>query len=97
MTCLITFTIAGPLFPQQGWTPISPEQAEYNFLMDECQKIKDYHYSLGNGNEALSSILPRVEGALFQYLKKVSTPISFKVLKDKIAAGEISASYLSQI
>ena len=79
---------------QNGWTPVSQEQAEYSFLIDECQKIKDYHHSFGNGYVDLDLL---IADALFKYLREVGTTMSSKVLKDKIAAGEIPKSYLSQI
>jgi len=94
---IIVFVVSPALSEQTSWTPVSQEQAEYDFLIQECLKISNYYYSLSNGNEALSSLMPRIGGAIFQYLKKVGTPVSLRVLKEKVAEGTVPAYYLKLI
>lgn len=88
---LVLNVISLQLFSQQGWTPISPETAQYNQLSLECSRITERYTAMGASR---SSALPR---AIFQYLKAIGTPISLKVLRDQVAAGRVPPSYLNNI
>jgi hypothetical protein len=89
-------TFAMPVTPNaqqpapQAWTPRSPEQIEYEFLMRQCNAISERH-----SNSAATS--PSLQSALFNYLKNVGTPVSLQVLKDLVAQGRVNAAYLKQV
>lgn len=76
------------LTAQENWTPVSPEQAEYNYLMENCTHI---WCTYGGGSCSASY------GAIFKYLKNIGTPTSLKVLKEQVAMGRVPACCLNNI
>jgi len=91
LVCLIES--ASPLMAQEAWTPISQEQAEYNRLMQECDRIAERFTRMGSGAQRSSAF----HGAIFSFLKNIGTPVSLRVLKAQIAMGRVPAHYINNI
>jgi len=68
-----------------GWTQVSPETAESNAIY---QKINAITNQYGRHSSARA-------GAIFQFLKNVNSPVSYKILQEMCANGSLPAHYLN--
>lgn len=70
--------------------PAVQDQAEYNRLMRECDRIAEYFSSMGAQQSSA------FHNAIFQHLKDVGTPAAFRALQAQVSAGRVPTSYLQQ-
>ena len=80
---------AVPTFAAKGWTPVSKEQAEYNAIQMQIAQVNEQFTALGGYNSSAR------QAAIFQLLKNIGTPVTYKILKELVESGELSGSYLN--
>ena len=89
---MILFLALGSMsFANQGWSPVSKEQTEYNAIQMKIAQIKEQCTAMG-----ASSSSPACKGAIFQLLKGIGSPVSYAILKELVASGYLDGSYLNQ-
>ncbi len=87
MTLLLGLAI--PIFATQGWTPVSKEQVEYNILKKHIAEINQQFVLMGAYHSSSR------QNVIFLFLKKIGTPVSYKILKELVASGDLNKSYLN--
>ena len=78
-------------YANQGWTPISKEQAEYDAIMLKIARINEQFSAAGAYRSSAREL------AIFELLKNIGTPTSYKILKELVASGGLNASWLNQV
>jgi len=89
ITIFMAFTMSLSL--TANWTPVPKEQAEYNAILWHIAGIKERFCSMGS-NSSSSGVL---HSQIFQLLKRIGTPIAYKILQEMVANKELPAHYLS--
>ncbi len=83
----MVFTVSS--FASQGWTPISKEQAEYNAIQLKIAQIHEAFTAYGASRSSSHQL------AIFQLLKNIGTPVSYKILQGLVASEDLNKSYLN--
>ena len=86
---MILFMALGSMsFANQGWTPVSKDQREYESIMWQIGEINNLF-----SGAALSS--GARQAAIFQLLKNIGSPVSYKILQELVQSGNLDKSYLN--
>ncbi len=88
---IMTFVLglATSLSVAQGWTPVSKEQAEHNAIMLQVAQINEQFTACGASRSSARQM------AIFQLLKNIGTPVSYKILQGLVASGQLDKSWLN--
>lgn len=90
ITILVAFTMSFSLIA--NWTPVfSHEQAEYHAIQWQIAGIKESFCAMGS-NSSSSGVL---HSQIVQLLKRIGTPVAYKILQEMVANKELPAHYLS--
>lgn len=84
---ILSLTVS--LCANQGWTPVSKEQAEHNAIMLQVAQINEQFTACGASRSSARQM------AIFQLLKKIGTPTSYKILQGLVADGQLDRSWLN--
>lgn len=92
------------MLPAGGWTPVSQAQAERDSIIYKIKQIRAHHqtikFQLAGMGGARSSAYQSQDGLcqkdIFNLLKSIGTPVSYKILQEMCASGELPKSYLGQ-
>ena len=87
MTLLLGLAVS--MFANQGWTPVSKEQAEHNAIMLQVARINEQFTSCGASRSSARQM------AIFQLLKKIGTPAAYNILQGLVANGQLDQSWLN--
>ncbi len=87
MTFLLGLVVS--IFANQGWTPVSNEQREYESIMWQIGEINEAFTACGASRSSARQV------AIFQLLKKIGTPVSYKILQGLVANGQLDKSWLN--
>lgn len=80
--------LAVPTIARQGWTRVSREQIEYNIIQKHIAEINEQFALMGASHSSSH------QNVIFLFLKKIGTPVSYKILKELVASGDLDKSYL---
>lgn len=87
MILFISFSVT--TLATQTWTPVSKEKSEYNAIIMKIARINNQFTALGGFRSSGRQV------AIFQLLKNIGTPISYKIMKELIARGDLDKKYLN--
>lgn len=91
MKKLLFLSLLAILTIQAGWTPVSNEQKEYEAIMWKIAAIRERGAAMNTAPSSGVIIEP-----VFQLLKNIGSPVSYKILQEMCASGDLPKSFLNR-